>query len=317
MNKKLIRRIATVVMACASVSVFAYVGCNKPNEHEHTADSTWHIDDQKHWHECTAGDNEKLDEAEHDYTDAQDTTCNTCNYERTVTPVGGEGNTESGEGNTGSGEGNIESGEGNTGSGEGNTESGTENPSVDYTTGIHTLTFAGDADIFTSLMANATSDSGYQETYFKVVTGDYLYANMKLQKNKVIKVSGKAITSNKTTAGKNTTLGISLKQGSTGAVSGLPQSFTFDQADGEKAFSFECTVTTEGEIVLAFTRITGTTGCEITELKIEIADNEEVATVSRSGVVTVKKAGTERNAFRYNRKHRYGECNHPSIDGVG
>ncbi|MGN1060510.1 MAG: Ig-like domain-containing protein, partial [Candidatus Coproplasma sp.] len=147
-----------------------------------------------------------------------------------------------------------------------------ETPS-DYTAnGDYVLTFAGDAGIYTSLKADPTSDSGYQTTYFKVATGDYLYANMKLQANKIIKVSGKAIASNKTDSSKNTNLGVSLKSGSTGAVSGLPDPINFAQADGEKAFNFELTVTTEGEIVLAFTRSSGNTGCEITALTITISD---------------------------------------------
>ena len=275
MDKKLIRRIATVVMACASVSVFAFVGCNKPDGHTHTP-GEWQSNETKHWHVCADCD-ANVDEGNHTYDNDQDTDCNTCGYVRTVTPGGGTENPDGGTENPGGGTENPGGGTENPGGGSEKPGGGTENPVVDYTTGIHTLTFAGDADIFTSSINVASTDSGYNSTYFKVANGDYLYANMKLQKNKVIKVSGKAVTSNKTTPGKATNLGVSLKEGSTGAVSGLPSPINFTQEEGEKAFNFELIVTTEGDIVLAFTRDSGSTGCEITELKIEITDLGPVA----------------------------------------
>ncbi len=146
--------------------------------------------------------------------------------------------------------------------------------------GTYTLDVAGGVDkgLFTSEKANATSDSGYQGgKYFKVASGDYLYINMKLQKNKVITVSGKAVTSNKTTAGKYSVLGLSLKTGSTGVVTGLPSEHRFTQEAGEEAFTFDYTVTAEGTVVIQLTRNSGSTGCEITELNITVADMGPVA----------------------------------------
>lgn len=354
MNKKPIRRIATVVMACASVSVFAFVGCGKPaehthtlgewqsdetkhwhvcadcdvkidegnhtydnpqdtdcnvcgylrtvttpeEEHTHTADTAWHTDENKHWYECASGDGAKLEEADHTYDGDQDTTCNACGYLRTVTPPEEEHthtadtawqkdatnhwhNCTANDGaqldKAAHGYDNYQDTTCNTcGHVREVSQPEPEPPSTDYTTGIHTLTFAGDADIFTSSIATSNNDSGYNSTYFKVASGDYLYANMKLQKNKVIKVTGKAVTSNKTDSTKNTNLGVSLGDTSTGAVSGLPSPIAIAQADGEKTFSFECTVSSEGDIILAFTRDSGNTGCEITELKIEITDSAPV-----------------------------------------
>lgn len=113
MDKKLIRRIATVVMACASVSVFAFVGCNKPDGHTHTP-GEWQSDETKHWHVCADCD-AKVDEENHTYDNDQDTDCNTCGYVRTVTPGGG---TE------------------NPGGGTENPGGGTENPAITATTPV-------------------------------------------------------------------------------------------------------------------------------------------------------------------------------------
>ncbi|MGN1103620.1 MAG: Ig-like domain-containing protein, partial [Candidatus Coproplasma sp.] len=177
---------------------------------------------------------------------------------------------------------------------------------MDYTTGTHTLTFSADADIFTSNVVN--SGNGYNKTYFKVANNDYLYAIMRLQSGSVIKVTGKAQPSNKSVnesdASKNTTtLGISLSSDSSGAVgSDLPKSYTFtvqnyiDNGNSALSFAFECTVTTEGIIVFAFTRDSGGTGCEITELVIEIDPASAAATpysiAYASGTTTFKKGIT-------------------------
>ncbi|MGN0804438.1 MAG: Ig-like domain-containing protein [Candidatus Coproplasma sp.] len=346
MDKKKIKRIVATVMACASVSALAVLGfgCKKPADHTHTADTQWHTDENKHWHECTAGDGEKLNEGTH-ADNTNDGLCDTCGYQMT-TPTPGDvavtgvslnqttaslkmGSNETvtltatvapanatntsvtwSSDNTsvatvengvvtalsaGTAKITVTTADGGFTAdctvtvATADAEPPVDPPSGDYTTGVHTLTFTGDADIFTSSISVSSTDSGYNTTYFKVASGDYLYANMKLQKNKVIKVSGKAVTSNKTTAGKNTNLGVSLKDGSTGAVSGLPSPISFAQEDGEKAFSFELTVTTEGDIVLAFTRSSGSTGCEITELVIEITDSAPVAV---TGITLNKTTGS-------------------------
>ena len=61
-----------------------------PPAHEHSY-GDWSKDGTSHWHECTDDDClEKAesikDKAAHDYDDDADTICNTCGYERTVTP---------------------------------------------------------------------------------------------------------------------------------------------------------------------------------------------------------------------------------------
>lgn len=70
----------------------------------HNYGTDWKTDADKHWHECSCG--ARADEAEHEYDDEQDTTCNVCGYERTVAPTtytlivdlrGGNGSTVSGE----------------------------------------------------------------------------------------------------------------------------------------------------------------------------------------------------------------------------
>ena len=58
--------------------------------HEHSY-GDWRKDGTNHWHECTDADcpnrNESIkDKAAHVYTDDADTTCDTCGYERTITP---------------------------------------------------------------------------------------------------------------------------------------------------------------------------------------------------------------------------------------
>ena len=61
-----------------------------PPSHEHSY-GDWSKDGTSHWHECTDDDcpnrEESItDKAAHIYTDDADTTCDTCGYERTVTP---------------------------------------------------------------------------------------------------------------------------------------------------------------------------------------------------------------------------------------
>ena len=61
-----------------------------PPAHKHRY-GDWSKDGTSHWHECTDADcpnrNESItDKAAHDYTDDADATCDTCGYERTITP---------------------------------------------------------------------------------------------------------------------------------------------------------------------------------------------------------------------------------------
>ena len=61
-----------------------------PPSHEHSY-GDWRKDGTSHWHECTDDDcpdrEESIkDKAAHVYTDDADTTCDTCGYERTITP---------------------------------------------------------------------------------------------------------------------------------------------------------------------------------------------------------------------------------------
>ena len=61
-----------------------------PPAHEHTY-GDWSKDETNHWHECTAANcpdkaDSIKDKANHVYDDDQDAFCNTCGYERTVTP---------------------------------------------------------------------------------------------------------------------------------------------------------------------------------------------------------------------------------------
>ena len=61
-----------------------------PPSHEHSY-GDWRKDGTSHWHECTDDDCPKKpesikDKAAHVYTDDADTTCNVCDYDRSVTP---------------------------------------------------------------------------------------------------------------------------------------------------------------------------------------------------------------------------------------
>ena len=62
-----------------------------PPAHEHTY-GDWSHDETNHWHECTDADcpakADSIKDAEnHVYDDDADTTCDTCGYERTITPA--------------------------------------------------------------------------------------------------------------------------------------------------------------------------------------------------------------------------------------
>ncbi|MGN1372722.1 MAG: Ig-like domain-containing protein, partial [Candidatus Coproplasma sp.] len=56
-----------------------------PAEHTHTAASGWQSDETYHWHNCTESTCiAQLDKAAHTYDNEQDTDCNVCGYERTI-----------------------------------------------------------------------------------------------------------------------------------------------------------------------------------------------------------------------------------------
>ena len=56
----------------------------------HVWTEDWNSDDTYHWHTCTVdGCGYTKDKAEHDYTDADDTTCDTCGYQRTLPDITG------------------------------------------------------------------------------------------------------------------------------------------------------------------------------------------------------------------------------------
>ena len=74
----------------ATCNVCGYVRTITPPAHEHRY-GDWRKDGTNHWHECTDADcpnrEESIkDKAAHVYTDDADTTCDTCGYERTITP---------------------------------------------------------------------------------------------------------------------------------------------------------------------------------------------------------------------------------------
>ena len=76
--------------ADTTCNVCDYVRTVTPPAHEHTY-GDWSKDETNHWHECTEADctdkpGSIKDKATHNYDDDADTTCNTCGYERTVTP---------------------------------------------------------------------------------------------------------------------------------------------------------------------------------------------------------------------------------------
>ena len=76
--------------ADTTCNICGYVRTVTPPAHEHRY-GDWSKDGTNHWHECTDADcpnrEESIkDKAAHDYDNEQDTTCDTCGYERTVTP---------------------------------------------------------------------------------------------------------------------------------------------------------------------------------------------------------------------------------------
>ena len=76
--------------ADTTCNVCGYVRTVTPPAHEHRY-GDWSKDGTSHWHECTDNDcpnrEESIkDKAAHVYTDDADTTCDTCGYERTITP---------------------------------------------------------------------------------------------------------------------------------------------------------------------------------------------------------------------------------------
>ena len=76
--------------ADTTCDVCGYERTVTPPSHEHRY-GDWRKDGTNHWHECTDADcpnrEESIkDKAAHVYTDDADTTCDTCGYERTITP---------------------------------------------------------------------------------------------------------------------------------------------------------------------------------------------------------------------------------------
>ena len=76
--------------ADTTCDVCGYERTVTPPPHEHSY-GDWRKDGTSHWHECTDADcpdrEESIkDKAAHVYTDDADTTCDTCGYERTITP---------------------------------------------------------------------------------------------------------------------------------------------------------------------------------------------------------------------------------------
>ena len=76
--------------ADTTCDVCGYERTVTPPSHEHSY-GDWRKDGTNHWHECTDADcpnrEESIkDKAAHVYDNDADTTCNTCGYERTVTP---------------------------------------------------------------------------------------------------------------------------------------------------------------------------------------------------------------------------------------
>ena len=76
--------------ADTTCNVCGYERTVTPPSHEHSY-GDWRKDGTSHWHECTDDDcpdrNESIkDKAAHVYDDDTDTTCDTCGYERTITP---------------------------------------------------------------------------------------------------------------------------------------------------------------------------------------------------------------------------------------
>ncbi|MGN0807776.1 MAG: Ig-like domain-containing protein [Candidatus Coproplasma sp.] len=272
--------------------------------HTHTADSTWHTDETNHWHLCITGDGAQLDKAAHTYDNDQDTTCNVCGYVRTVTPPAEEHTHVADTSVWVSDETyhwhNCTANDGAQLDKAAHTYDNDQDATCnvcgytrtitpsDYTAnGDYVLDIAGagaTAGIYS--WTKGTSDGGFGTNandsvkYFKISAGsgayDYLYINLKLQARKIITITGTARTSNLTDSTKSSTVGISLKSGSTGAVTGLT-SFSVSQAEGNKNINLVGNVTTEGVIVLQLSRTSGNTGCELLSFTVTISDPAPIA----------------------------------------
>ncbi|MGN0803832.1 MAG: bacterial Ig-like domain-containing protein [Candidatus Coproplasma sp.] len=86
-----------VIAGAVGAGVAGISACKKepttptPPVHEHTASTEWDSNDTKHWHNCTADDGYKFDEANHVYDGDQDTDCNVCGHVRQVSGGGETG----------------------------------------------------------------------------------------------------------------------------------------------------------------------------------------------------------------------------------
>lgn len=94
--KKLTKLLSVFLIAGAVGTGAAGIAACSPKqpetpEHTHTAATEWQSDANEHWHNCTADDGAKLDKGAHVWDNDQDTNCNTCGYERTVTPPASQG----------------------------------------------------------------------------------------------------------------------------------------------------------------------------------------------------------------------------------
>lgn len=157
-----------------------------------------------------------------------------------------------------------------------------------YTTGTHTMTFSADNDIFTGTKSSA--DGGYNGSYFKLGSGDYLNINMKLHAGDTVKISGKALPAN---TARNASFKVTA---ATGGVNGLStDAVAVNASSNATAFEFTCVATNEGDVVLRLERVATTTGCNITELIVEINPTEtETPTVS---YVTITQGETASVAY--------------------
>lgn len=80
MKKKIL---SLILSLCLIIPCGLLTAC----EHKHTYSEEWTTNATHHWKAATCEhEEEKSDYGEHVYTDANDTTCNTCSYEREVVP---------------------------------------------------------------------------------------------------------------------------------------------------------------------------------------------------------------------------------------
>ena len=73
----------TLEVSGGSTFMYALVEYKKIPPHTHSY-GDWQKDETNHWHKCACG--EKADSAAHSYDNDADTTCNVCDYVRTVNP---------------------------------------------------------------------------------------------------------------------------------------------------------------------------------------------------------------------------------------